>query len=285
MINYLAIFASLCVATVAAYYSIVGLSTIFSGAFWSVVIMASVLEFAKIITAVYVHLRWSDINRAFRYYLTAAVIALMLITSLGIFGFLSKAHIDSQTASADNSIAIELIDGQIQREQKVVDYVDSQFNLLDNAYEEWISKGYITRALNERDKQSEQREQLSGQQNQATEKINELVLRRSELEREAVRQEAEVGPIKYVAEIVYGDDDDRIDDAARVLILVLIFAFDPLALLLLLASTSVIYKENNHIPPIIDESDINDLREGTAVSVKEINEYIRKKREYFPKKK
>jgi hypothetical protein len=65
----------------------------------------------------------------------------------------------------------------------------------------------------------------------------------------------------------------------------LIFAFDPLALLLLLASTSVIYKENDYIPPIIDESDINDLREGTTVSVKEINEYIRKKREYFPKKK
>ena len=94
MINYLAAFAALAVAGVAAFYSIVGLSTIFAGAFWPVVIMASVLEFAKIITALFVHLRWSDINRAFKVYLSSAVVVLMLITSLGIFGFLSKAHID-----------------------------------------------------------------------------------------------------------------------------------------------------------------------------------------------
>ena len=147
MINYLAVFASLLVAGVAAFYSIIGLSTIFAGAFTAVVIMASVLEFAKIITAVYVHNRWRDINKVFRIYLSTAVLVLMLITSLGIFGFLSKAHIDSQTTIADNTIQIELIDNKIKSEQKVVDYVDSQFELLDNAYEQWISKGYMTRAL------------------------------------------------------------------------------------------------------------------------------------------
>ena len=141
MINYLAAFAALAVAGVAAFYSIVGLSTIFAGAFWPVVIMASVLEFAKIITALFVHLRWSDINRAFKVYLSSAVVVLMLITSLGIFGFLSKAHIDSKTSIANNDVAIELIDSQIESERKVIDYVDSQFELLDNAYEQWIDKG------------------------------------------------------------------------------------------------------------------------------------------------
>lgn len=286
MINYLAIFASLCVAGVAAFYSIVGLSTIFAGAFWSIVIMASVLEFAKIITALYVHLRWSDINYAFRAYLSTAVVILMLITSLGIFGFLSKAHIDSKVSISNNNVEIELVDKQIASEQKVIDYVDSQFTLLDNAYEQWIEKGYITRALNERDKQAEDRESLAQQQSQAAESLNELVLKRSELERETIAQESEIGPIKYVAEIVYGDAaDDRVDDAARILIIFLIFAFDPLAILLLLSSTGTIYRERNFIPPIISDDEIDDMRKGTDLSVEEINEYIRKKREYFPREK
>jgi hypothetical protein len=285
MINYLAAFAALSVAGVAAFYSIVGLSTIFSGAFWAVVIMASVLEFAKIVTALYVHLRWSEINTLFKTYLSFAVLVLMLITSLGIFGFLSKAHIDSTTVISNNDIEIELIDNQIKSEQKVIDYVDSQFNLLDNAYEQWIDKGYITRALNERETQKEDRKQLATQQAQAATSLKELTKSRGELQREAVAQQSEIGPIKYVAEIVYGDDgEDRIDDAARLLIILLIFAFDPLAILLLLSSTAVIYKEDNYLPPIVSVDEIDDLRDASDASSAELNEYIKRKREIFPRK-
>ena len=285
MINYLAAFAALSVATVAAFYSVVGLSTIFSGAFWPVVVMASVLELAKIITALFVHLRWSDINKAFKVYLSLAVVVLMLITSLGIFGFLSKAHIDSTTVISNNDVEISLIDNQIKSEQKVIDYVDSQFNLLDNAYEQWIDKGYITRALNERDTQKEDRKQLAAQQEKAAASLKALTVDRGELQREAIAQQSEIGPIKYVAEIVYGDDsEDRIDDAARLLIILLIFAFDPLAILLLLASTAVIYKEDNFLPSIVSVDEIDDLRDADAESVNEVNEYIKRKREIFPRK-
>jgi len=284
MINIAAAFAALTVAGVAAFYSIVGLSTIFAGAFWPVVIMASALEVAKIVTALFVHLRWNELNRAFKAYLSAAVVVLMLITSLGIFGFLSKAHIDSKTTIANNDVAIQLIDSQIKSEQKVIDYVDSQFELLDNAYEQWIAGGYMTRALNERNNQKQDREALSNQQAEAANRLRELTMQRSQLELESVAQQSEIGPIKYVAEIVYGDSsDDRVDDAARILILLLIFAFDPLAILLLLSATSIIYKNNDYIPPIVTEDDINDMREGTNVSVKEINDYIKRKRELFPR--
>lgn len=241
MTNYLAFGSSVLLAVIAAYFSVVGLSTIFAGAFWSVVVMGGALEIAKLVTAAWLHLNWNEITRLFRYYLAIAVVVLMLITSLGIFGFLSKAHIDSQTAAADNSIEIQLLDAQQQRQQNVIDYVDSQFEILDNASNEWIEKGYITRALQERERQKDDRQQLKLQQEEAAAEISKILLRRSELEREAVRQSAEIGPIKYVADMVYGDSaDDRIDDAARILILLIIFVFDPVAVLLLVASSKVI---------------------------------------------
>jgi len=285
MINYLAAFAALCVAGVAAFYSIVGLSTIFSGAFWPVVIMASVLEFAKIITALYVHLRWSDINKAFKAYLSFAVLVLMLITSLGIFGFLSKAHIDSTTVISNNDVEVSLIEKQIESEEKVIQYVDSQFELLDNAYEQWIEKGYITRALNERETQKEDRTELATQQKEAAASLKELTIQRSELQRAAIAQQSEIGPIKYIAEIVYGNDsEENIDDAARLLIILLIFAFDPLAILLLLSSTAVIYKEDNYLPPIVSVDEIDDLQDAETESVDQVNQYIKRKRELFPRK-
>ena len=279
MINYLAFFTSILLAGIAAYFSVVGLSTIFAGAFWSVIVMGGALEFGKLVTAAWLHLKWDEINRAFKYYLSFAVIVLMLITSMGIFGFLSKAHIDSQTAIADNSIEMRLIEQNIEREQKVIDYVDSQFEILDNASEQWISNGYITKALQERENQADDRQQLARQQAEATEKINELVLTKSELEREAVRQSAEIGPIKYVAEILYGDQaEDYIDNAARWVIFAIIFVFDPVAVLLLIASSGMIargrepidFGDYTMVPTSKIDDSFNDQRERLKQRKKEM---------------
>jgi len=279
MINYLAFFTSILLASIAAYFSVVGLSTIFAGAFWSVIVMGGALEFGKLVTAAWLHLKWDEINRAFKYYLSFAVIVLMLITSMGIFGFLSKAHIDSQTAIADNSIEMRLIEQNIEREQKVIDYVDSQFEILDNASEQWISRGYISRALQERENQADDRQQLARQQTEATEKINELVLTKSELEREAVRQSAEIGPIKYVAEILYGDQaEDYIDNAARWVIFAIIFVFDPVAVLLLIASSGMIargrepidFGDYTMVPTSKIDDSFNDQRERLKQRKKEM---------------
>jgi len=279
MINYLAFFTSILLASIAAYFSVVGLSTIFAGAFWSVIVMGGALEFGKLVTAAWLHLKWDEINRAFKYYLSFAVIVLMLITSMGIFGFLSKAHIDSQTVIADNSIEMRLIEQNIEREQKVIDYVDSQFEILDNASEQWIYRGYISRALQERENQADDRQQLARQQTEATEKINELILTKSELEREAVRQSAEIGPIKYVAEILYGDQaEDYIDNAARWVIFAIIFVFDPVAVLLLIASSGMIargrepidFGDYTMVPTSKIDDSFNDQRERLKQRKKEM---------------
>lgn len=281
MINYLAFGTSILLAGIAAYFSVVGLSTIFAGAFWSVIVMGGALEFGKLVTAAWLHIKWDEINKAFKYYLSIAVIVLMLITSMGIFGFLSKAHIDSQTAIADNEIEFRLIEQNIQREQKVIDYVDSQFELLDNASEQWISRGYISRALQERENQADDRQELERQQREAAEKINGYLLTKSELEREAVRQSAEIGPIKYVAEILYGDQaEDYIDNAARWVIFAIIFVFDPVAVLLLIASSGMIargrepidFGDYTMVPTSKIDDSFNDQRERLK----------QRKREMFP---
>lgn len=279
MINYLAFSTSILLAGIAAYFSVIGLSTIFAGAFWSVIVMGGALEFAKLVTAAWLHIKWDEINKAFKYYLSFAVVVLMLITSMGIFGFLSKAHIDSQTAIADNSIELRLIEQNIEREQKVIDYVDSQFEILDNASEQWISRGYISRALQERENQADDRQQLARQQTEATEKINGYLLTKSELEREAVRQSAEIGPIKYVAEILYGDQaEDYIDNAARWVIFAIIFVFDPVAVLLLIASSGMIargrepidFGDYTMVPTSKIDDSFNDQRERLKQRKKEM---------------
>lgn len=264
MINYLSLFTSILLAGVAAYFSVVGLSTIFAGAFWSVIVMGGTLEFAKLVSAAWLHLYWKVAPRAIKYYLALAVAVLMLITSMGIFGFLSKAHIDSQVKVADNDIEVILIDQRIERERKTISFVDTQLSLLDNASEEWISNGYVTRAINQRQESKDERATLLREQDQAAEALAELLSKRAELNRETVRQQAEIGPIKYVAEVLYKDEaSSHVDDAARWIIFAIIFAFDPVAVLLLIGSLGQISKNHSvdtyyeNLSPSSDEEHVS----------------------------
>tara|TARA_R110000868_G_scaffold9000_10_gene45671 strand:+ start:21895 stop:22797 length:903 start_codon:yes stop_codon:yes gene_type:complete len=270
MTNYLSLFTAILLACVAAYFSVVGLSTIFAGAFWSVIIMGGTLEFAKLVSAAWLHLYWKVAPRAIKYYLTLAVAVLMLITSMGIFGFLSKAHIDSQVKVADNDIEVVLIDQRIERERKTISFVDSQLSLLDNASEEWIANGYVTRAINQRQESKDERATLLREQDQAAEALAELLSKRAELNRETVRQQAEIGPIKYVAEVIYKDEaDSHVDDAARWVIFAIIFAFDPVAVLLLVGSIGQLSRrttytqniDNSYPSEPVDDSRINISKE------------------------
>ena len=130
MINYLAFLTSLLVAGVAAYFSIIGLATIFAGSFWPVVVMAGALEIGKLVTAAFLHIRWSDINRLMRWYLSTSVVVLMLITSLGIFGFLAKANIEQTLQGDGTSLELSIID-------KRLDAKNAELNKLKRDYS-WI---------------------------------------------------------------------------------------------------------------------------------------------------
>ena len=124
-LSVLLLIVAVIISAVAAYYSIAGLITIFAAAVVPVIVMASVLEFAKVLTAAWFSHNWKRINFFLKSYLTFAVIVLMLITSLGIFGFLSKAHIQ-QTADAKENVAqIEIVTDNIERkENEISDWQD-----------------------------------------------------------------------------------------------------------------------------------------------------------------
>ena len=230
--------SAISISVIAAGYSIVGLATLFAGAVVPIIAMGSALEVGKLVAASWLYHNWnSDVPRLLKTYLFGAIIVLILITSLGIFGFLSKAHLDQVKPTSSNNIKIQVIDKQISQQEIIIERAERQITLLDKALEVYIDKEYVSRGLKERKKQEEERTLLNNTINNASDKIAELVNQKAELSLAQDKIEAEVGPIKYVAELIYGENaQDNFDKSVRFVILILIFVFDPLAVLLLIAA-------------------------------------------------
>ena len=240
MLGILIVFLSaISISVIAAGYSIMGLATLFAGAVIPIIAMGSALEVGKLVAASWLYNNWRNplVPQSIKAYLTSAVIVLIFITSMGIFGFLSKAHLDQVQPVSSNIIKIELIDKQINQQQIIIDRSQKTLDQLDRALDKYIDMEYVTRGLKERKKQEDERNLLTTTINEASDKIAELTLKKSELALEQDKIEAEVGPIKYIAELIYGDEaKDHFDKAVRWVIIVLIFVFDPLAVLLLIAA-------------------------------------------------
>ena len=230
--------SAISISVIAAGYSIVGLATLFAGAVVPIIAMGSALEVGKLVAASWLYHNWnSDVPRLLKGYLFGAIIVLIFITSLGIFGFLSKAHLDQVKPTSSNNIKIEVIDKQINQQEIIIERAEKQINLLDKALEVYIDKEYVSKGLKERKKQEEERTLLTNTINEASDKIAELTNSKAELQLSQDKIEAEVGPIKYVAELIYGEKaQDNFDKSVRFVILILIFVFDPLAVLLLIAA-------------------------------------------------
>jgi len=230
--------SAISISVIAAGYSIIGLATLFAGAVIPIIAMGSALEVGKLVAASWLYNNWnSDVPRLLKAYLFTAIIVLIFITSMGIFGFLSKAHLDQVKPTSGNNIKIELLNNQINQQQLIINRSQKTLDQLDKALEVYIEKEFVTRGLKERAKQEEERTELNNAINKASDKIAELTNQKASLSLEQDKIEAEVGPIKYVAELIYGENaQDNFDNAVRIVILILIFVFDPLAVLLLIAA-------------------------------------------------
>ena len=197
--------SAISISVIAAGYSIVGLATLFAGAVVPIILMGSALEVGKLVAASWLYHNWnSDVPRLLKLYLFIAIIVLVFITSLGIFGFLSKAHLDQVKPTSSNNIKIELLDNQIKSQEIIIERSQNTLTLLDKALEVYIDKEYVTRGLKERKKQKPERDALTLAINEASDKIAELSDKKGSLKLEQDKIEAEVGPIKYVAELIYG---------------------------------------------------------------------------------
>ena len=228
---------ALTISAVAAYYSIVGLIAIFSAAAIPIAVMGIVLEAGKLVSASWLYQNWKTVPALLKGYLCSAIFILMFITSMGIFGFLSKAHIEQTTIASDKSLEIELIQSSIEREHTGIERAEKQLNLLDDALVRYVDLGAITKGLTARKDQEAERNDLTKTITESTQTIATLTENKSRLLKQQISIQAEVGPIRYIAELFYGESTQTVlEDAVRWVIILLVLVFDPLAVLLLIAA-------------------------------------------------
>ena len=244
ILGIITLFTALAISAVAAYYSIIGLIAIFSAAVIPIAIMGVVLELGKLVTASWLYHYWKKVPKILKIYLMSAVFILMFITSMGIFGFLSKAHIEQTTISGDKSLEIVSVENQIKRYETDIFRAENSLKLLDDTLARYTQLGAVTKGLNARKEQEEERNELNQSIQNSTKIIAELTKKKFDLRKEQLRIESEVGPIKYIAELIYGESTQSIiEDAVRWVIIIIVFVFDPLAVLLLISANITLKEE------------------------------------------
>lgn len=242
MMHYLAIVVALGLSSIAAYFSVLGLSAIFAASAAPVMIMAAVLEIAKVITAVWLHLHWKQLTYFIKIYLCLAVMMLMAITSMGIFGFLSKAHIDHQV-KVDTTVGreLKLTDVRIEEKKDRISELTANIEKLDSPLDKLV--GLSKRSKEARQamwyikKNKKERDSLVEEKRSIQKELSGLKETRVTLESEKTILQARVGPIKYIADRIYGKADaDQLEASVFWLIIALVICFDPLAIALLLGT-------------------------------------------------
>ena len=238
---------ALAISGVAAFYSIVGLMAIFSASALSIAVMGSVLEVGKLATASWLYQNWKKVPRFLKYYLTGAVVILMFITSMGIFGYLSKSHIDAGTGTSELYVKLERLDSNIESERKSISRAEGQLEKLDFALERYIELNAVSKGLRKRDEQKPERDALSQTVNESQDKIDIYLDERADIQLKIKSFEVEVGPLKYISALLFGENEsvNYLDKAVRYVIILLIFVFDPLAVLMLIAANMSLKEEKN----------------------------------------
>ena len=234
---------ALSLSAVAAFYSIAGLAAIFAAAVVPIVIMGSILEAAKLVVTVWLHEYWHRCRLAMKLYLVPAVFFLMLITSMGIFGFLSKAHLDQAVPTGDVAAKVQFLDEKIKTEKDNIEASRKALRQMDDAVDQTMARSNDEKGADKAAqlRRSQQRERGVLQNDIATaqKKIAALNEERAPIASELRKVEAEVGPIKYIAALIYDDNTDAnmLEKAVRWVIILLVIVFDPLAIMMLLAAT------------------------------------------------
>ena len=240
----LTLLVALSLSSVAAWYSIIGLTAIFAGAVIPVIIMGGILEVGKITTTVWLRKYWSRCGFMLKLYLVPAVIALALLTSMGIFGFLSKAHMEHGISTGDSQAKLSLYDEKIKTQRENIELARKALTQMDNQVDQRLSRGdsenSAERAVQIRRQQTGERTKLQKEIGDAQKEIAKLNEERAPIAAENRKIEAEVGPIKYIAALIYGEnaDNNTLEAAVRWVIILLVIVFDPLAIALVLAANA-----------------------------------------------
>jgi hypothetical protein len=239
---FLTFLTAIALSAVAGYYSVIGLASIFPGSFWPVIFMGSVLEGSKLVTVSWLYNNWKQCPFLIKSYLAIAVTILMLITSMGIFGFLSKAHLENSADNAPLVNKISILDDKIKDEKENIDANRKILKQYDEIVDQTMGRTTDEKGTDKaqaiRRSQQKDRSRIFQEIQQSQTTIAKYSEERSPLSNELKKTEADFGPIKYIAALLYSEEinGDVIDKAVRVVILLIIVVFDPLAILLLIAA-------------------------------------------------
>jgi hypothetical protein len=242
LMAYLTLLSGLLISGVAIFYSVSGLTSIFSAAAWPIIIMGSSLEVAKLVATVWLKQNWSFAPRFLKAYLLIAVVLLMGITSMGIFGYLSKAHSDQSLVSGDATSKVAIYDEKIKTARENVEANRKTLKQLDEAVDQVMARSTTetgaTKSVQIRKSQQGDRTRIAREIEAEQQTIARLTDESIPLRADVRKVEAEVGPIKYIAAFIYGDNptENVLEKAVTWVIILIVAVFDPLAIMLLLAS-------------------------------------------------
>jgi hypothetical protein len=261
LFGYLTLFTALILSLSAAVYSILGLTAIFAAAFWPIVVLGGSLEVGKIVTTLWLHKYWAKAEAQYKVYLCSAVVILMVLTSMGVFGFLSKAHLDQAVPSGDIQAQVQIFDDKIQTQKDNIKTARMALTQMDTAVDQTMGRSLdekgADKAVAIRRSQARERTALQNDIAKAQTEITRLQEQRAPIASQARQVEAEVGPIKYIAALIYGDNPEAnvLEKAVRWVIILIVVVFDPLALTLLLAATKTFEWERGINIPIPSKKD------------------------------
>ena len=280
MINYLALLVAIGLSAIAAYFSVIGLTTIFAASFWPVVIMGGTLEVAKVIAASWTYRNWNIAPFSIRVYLIGSILALMFITSMGTFGYLSKAHIDQTTTSSDVVAQLAIYQEKVNIAKENIDANRKILKQYDEAVdqimgrsetEKGAEKAVVVRRSQQKDRARLQEEIQANQK--TISQLNDVM---APLAAQVRRVEAEVGPLKFIAELFYDKVDTQfLDKTVRWVIILIVIVFDPLAIILLIAANIGLSKTKIEQKQVEEEQDTQQEIESRAKLLKELTGKIR----------
>jgi hypothetical protein len=264
--------SAISLSCIAAFYSIAGLVAIFAAAAIPIMVMGSILEVSKLVVASWLYRNWKEVPQLFRVYFTIALIILMTLTSMGIFGFLSKAHLDQAVPTGDVSSKLSLIDEKLKTEKETINEARKSLSQLDSQVDQTLSRtagasddSGVSKSISIRKGQSKERKSLYAAIEASQAKIAKLNEERQPVASQLRKVEAEVGPIKYIAALIYGDSLDQtlLEKAVRIVILMIVAVFDPLAVLMLVAVNWSL-KKRKPIEPIVEKENDPEVVKGYA---------------------
>lgn len=249
---------ALVLAANVAYASVFGFMAIFAAAPYFALSMGVTIEVAKLVGISYLYRHWSEMARIFRYSLLSVTLMTILLSAIGVFGFLSRAHLENSNPVENNSARIEYLDEQIKTNQAAISSANSELSTMQSEIDKLIEFDKVsgpTGSKATKEAQMPRRNELNTLISDSNDKIFDLRNEKLTLEKEVNSYSVEIGPIRYVAEMFWDvNDENNIDKAVRLLIILIMFVFDPFAILLLMAyNHNKIKSTKQNIEAVVEE--------------------------------